>query len=142
MFGYRYDGYVARLDSVNDYYRFNMDLPDGERPKRTSLTPRTRLHQGQGRGAQPLRQNAVIKNAMLADGCQIDGTVENCMLFRGATVSEGATVRNSILMQGVTVGSGCSLDHVILDKGSSIRDGRSLIGYADFPIILKKNTVV
>ena len=87
-------------------------------------------------------ESASVKNTLLADGCIIHGTVENSILFRGVTVSKGAVVKDSIVMQGVTIGKDCALDHVILDKGSSIRDGRTLVGYDDFPIILKKNTVV
>ena len=86
--------------------------------------------------------DASVKNAILADGCDIQGAVEDSVLFRGVTVGRGSTVKNSIIMQGVTIGDGCSLDHVVLDKGVTIRDGRTLIGYDSFPIILKKNTTV
>ena len=79
---------------------------------------------------------------MLADGCDIDGHVENSILFRGVKIGRGSVVKNSILMQGVTVGCGCTLDHVVLDKGATIRDGRTLVGYDGFPIILKKNATV
>ena len=85
---------------------------------------------------------ASVKNAILADGCNIQGAVEDSVLFRGVTVGRGSVVKNSIIMQGVTIGDGCSLDHVVLDKGVTIRDGRTLIGYDSFPIILKKNTTV
>ena len=53
-----------------------------------------------------------------------------------------AKVTNSILLQGTTVGAGAVLDHVILDKNVVIRPGRSLIGYENFPIVLKKNQTV
>ena len=85
---------------------------------------------------------ACVRNAMLADGCDINGEVENSILFRGVSVGSGSVVKNSIIMQGVTVGNGCTLDHVVLDKGVTIRDGRTLVGYDSFPIILKKNTTV
>ena len=34
-----------------------------------------------------------------ADGCVIEGTVENCVLFRGVKVKKGAVVKNCVLMQ-------------------------------------------
>ncbi|MEG1523439.1 MAG: glucose-1-phosphate adenylyltransferase subunit GlgD [Clostridia bacterium] len=142
IFGYLYQGYVARLDSINEFYKHNMALLDSTvrndlfnalHPIYTKVKDEVSTKYG---------ENAVVNNAMLADGCNIDGTVENSILFRGVTVEKGATVKNSIVMQGVVIGKNCNIDHVILDKGSSIRDGRTLIGYDNFPIILKKNTIV
>ena len=140
--GFRYEGYVARLDSLNEFYKHNMalldpgvraDLFNNEHPIYTKVKDEVSTRYG---------ESALVKNSMLADGCTIDGEVEQSILFRGATIAKGAVVKNSIIMQGVSVGEGCELDHVILDKGSSVRAGRKLIGYDNFPIILKKNTIV
>jgi glucose-1-phosphate adenylyltransferase len=79
---------------------------------------------------------------MVADGCQIDGTIENSIVFRGVSVKKGAVVKNSILMQGVSIGENCLMDHVILDKSVVVREGRTLNGYDGFPIILKKGTTI
>lgn len=142
MFGYRYDGYVARLDSVNTYYRHSMallnpdvraDLFNAAHPIYTKVKDEVSTRYG---------ESAVCENSMLADGCTINGTLENSILFRGVTVGKGSVIKDSVVMQGVTVGSNCTIDHVILDKGCSIRDGRTLIGYDNFPILLKKNTIV
>ena len=109
------------------------DLFNRERPVYTKVKDEVSARYG---------ADAEVRNAMLADGCDIDGRVENSILFRGVRVGRGAIVRNSILMQGVTVGDGCVLDHVVLDKGAVLRDGRTIVGYEGFPIILKKNAVV
>ena len=142
IYGCRYDGYVARLDSAANYFRHNMalldpavraDLFNPAHPVYTKVKDELSTRYG---------ADASVKNAILADGCDIQGAVEDSVLFRGVTVGRGSTVKNSIIMQGVTIGDGCSLDHVVLDKGVTIRDGRTLIGYDSFPIILKKNTTV
>lgn len=142
VYGCRYDGYVARMDSVTSYFRHNMalldpavraDLFNPAHPVYTKVKDEVSARYGEA---------AAVHNAILADGCDIDGAVENSVLFRGVTVGRGSTVKNSIVMQGVTIGNGCTLDHVVLDKGVTIRDGRTLVGYDSFPIILKKNTTV
>ena len=142
IMGYRYDGYVARLDSVDDFFLHNMalleegvrnDLFNPAHPIYTKVKDEVSAKYG---------ENAVVKNAMLADGCQIDGTVENSIVFRGVSVKKGAVVKNSILMQGVSIGENCIMDHVILDKGVVVREGRTLTGYDGFPIILKKGTTI
>lgn len=140
--GYRYEGFVARLDSLNTYYKNSMrllnapeaaDLYNMSHPIYTKVKDEVGSRYG---------LNANVKNAVLADGCVIEGTVENSILFRGVTVGKGAVVRNSILMQGSTIGQNAVLDHVIMDKGVIIRDNRSLIGYDNFPIVLRKNQTV
>lgn len=141
-YAYRYGGCVARLDSVKSFYDHNMRLLDADvradlfNPAHPIYTKVKDEVSARYTGA------GFSKNAMLADGCVIAGTVENSILFRGVTVGAGSVVKDSIVMQGVTIGEGCTLDHVILDKGVTIRSGRMLIGYDSFPIILKKNTTV
>ncbi len=142
IMGYRYDGYVARLDSVNDFFRHNLALLQQEvrsdlfhpaHPIYTKVKDEVSAKYG---------ETAAVKNSMLADGCQIDGTVENSIVFRGVSVKKGSVVKNSILMQAASIGENCVMDHVILDKGVVVRDGRTLNGYDGFPIILKKGTTI
>lgn len=142
IFGYRYDGYVARLNSVKSFYESNMALLDPAvrsdlfhpgHPIYTKVKDEVSARYG---------ADARVCNAMLADGCVIQGSVENSILFRGVSVGKGSSVKNSIVMQGANIGENCTLDHVILDKGVTIKNGRTLIGYDSFPIILKKNITV
>jgi len=142
IMGFPYHGYVARLGSLNRYFAQNLELLtasvrnnlfDERHPIYTKVKDEVPSIYG---------AEASVKNAMLADGCFINGQVENSVLFRGVRVGRGAAVRNSIVMQGVEIGENCLLDHVILDKGVKIRDERTLVGYDNFPIILKKNTTL
>lgn len=142
IMGFRYDGYVARLDSANDFFRHNLALL--EAPVRNDLfNPAHPIYtKVKDEVSAKYGENASVKNSMVADGCQIDGTVENSIIFRGVSVKSGAVVKDSIIMQAVSIGENSKLDHVILDKGVVIRDGRTLNGYEGFPIILKKGTVI
>ncbi len=142
IMGFQYDGYVARLDSANDFFRHNLALLEPEvrndlfnpgHPIYTKVKDEVSAKYG---------VKASVKNSMVADGCQIEGTIENSIIFRGVSVKSGAAVKDSIIMQGVSIGENCRLDHVILDKGVVIRDGRTLNGYEGFPVILKKGTVI
>ena len=137
IYGWRYDGYVARLyfkcsmDMLNVSYA--RDLYNHDHPVVTKVKDQVSAKYG---------PNADVCNSMLADGCNIDGAVSDSILFRGVTVAEGAKVTNSILLQGTSVGAGAVLDHVICDKDCVIRPGRSLVGYENFPIVLKKGATV
>ena len=84
----------------------------------------------------------MVKNCLVADGCVIEGKVENCILFRGVRVRKGAVVTNSILMQGTDIEENVQLDNVILDKGVVVRRDRRLLGTPNFPVVIRKNAVV
>ena len=81
-------------------------------------------------------------NSLVADGCTIQGTVENSILFRGVTVAKGAVVRDCILMQDVTVGPGANLRHIIADKNVQVGEGITLSAAANCPMAVAKDTVI
>lgn len=140
--GWRYDGYVARLNSVMQYYRHNMnllkpevaaDLFNPDHPIYTKVkdeVPASYIGCG------------CARNSIVADGCRIEGEVENSILFRGVQVGRGARIKNSIIMQASIINPGCDLDYMVLDKGCQVLGGRRLAGYDSYPMILRKGVVV
>ena len=75
---------------------------------------------------------------MIADGCVIEGTVENCILFRGVHIGRGSVIKNSILLGSTYVGKNVTLDAVIADKDVLISDGLHLSGCSDLPYFIPK----
>ena len=82
------------------------------------------------------------RDSLVADGCHIEGTVENSILFRGVKVSRNATVRNSILMQDTYIGEGAYINCVVADKNAFVRDGRLLSGTEEQPYYIQKSLTV
>ena len=80
-----------------------------------------------------------FKISLIADGCVIEGSVENCVLFRGVRIGKDAVVKNSVLMQGTHVGEKCNIERVIADKNVDISSDKVLTGSDDFPLYLSKN---
>ena len=78
----------------------------------------------------------------MADGCIIEGTVENSVLFRGVHVGKGAVVRNCVLMQGASVGDHAEISFVIADKDVKINPYRTLVGHRNYPLAIAKGSVV
>ena len=79
-----------------------------------------------------------VKNVMAADGCIIEGEVENSVLFRGVKIAKGAKVRNCVLMQDTVVGEGSSLEYVITDKNVTISADKEIKGTNTFPVYAAK----
>ena len=141
---YKYDGYFARILSMADYFRCSMDLISNEEARRALFNVRHRPILTKVRNSEPTYYSvgSEVRNSLIADGCEIEGTVENSILFRGVKVSRNATVRNCILMQDTYVGEGSYVNCVISDKNSMIRDSRLLSGTEEAPYYIRKHQTV
>ena len=139
VYGFLHEGFSALLDSENAYYDANMKLLDTS--VRHDLFNKERPILTKTRDDMPTRYGtkAVVENCFIADGCIIEGTVKNSVLFRGVKVEKGAVVENSILMQGATVGADVQLDRVISDKNAVIGDGMIIKGTNKKTFLIKKN---
>ena len=83
-----------------------------------------------------------MNNCLLADGCIIEGRVENSIIFRGVRIGAGAEVKNSIVMQGAVIDANAELDFVVADKDVLIRGGRRISGYRTYPVYIPKGTSI
>ena len=139
---FEYTGYISRLDSMKSYYSANLALL--EPAVREALFPREQPIYTKVRDEAPVRYglNARVENSLLADGCLIEGEVENSLLFRGVKVAKGAKVKNSILMQDTEVGANSNLEYVITDKEVMIQDSRMIMGFSTYPVYISKGSSV
>ena len=142
IYGFEYRRYVARLNSMTSYFNHNMALLDPA--VRTDLfNPAHRIYtKVKDEVPAVYGVNARVKNSIVADGCIIDGEIEDCVIFRGVRIGAGAKLRRCILMQAAEIQEQCELDHVVLDKSVVVKRGRRLMGHENFPVILRKGSVV
>jgi glucose-1-phosphate adenylyltransferase len=142
IYGYRYTGYYEQIDSLLTYFRANMALAD--KSKRDELFDLSRPIYTKLRDDAPAKYgiDAAVKNSLIADGCSIEGVVENCVLFRGVRIGRGTRVRNSILLQDTVVGDKCDLNYVITDKNVTVGSYKSMIGTDDYPVFVTKGATV
>lgn len=141
VFAHELTGYARRIESVLSYYRMNMELLQDD--VRSDLFGRNTVYT-KVRDEVPATYTATAgaHQALVADGCIIEGEVENSVLFRGVKVRRGAKVKNCILMQDADVQADVTLENTILDKQVIIRQGHRLIGDPAFPIVVSKGTVI
>jgi len=139
---YEYTGYVSRLYSLQSYYDANMALLDPQ--VRRLLFPREMPIYTRVRDEAPVRYGlgSKVSNSLLADGCVVEGEVENSILFRGVTVGKNAKVKNSIIMQETVIGENSHLEWVMTDKNVTVREGRTLTGFRTYPIYIAKGSVI
>ena len=142
IYGFRHNEFVAVLDGTDAYYKASMALLDTN--VRRQLFGRGRPVFTKTRDDMPTRYGtkANVKNSIIADGCVINGTVKNSILFRGVTVEKDAVVENCILMQETAVGTGADIKNVIADKNAAIGDNMILKGTPQKCVFVKKNQVL
>ena len=141
MYGYKYEGYVARITSLQSYFDENMKLLDDANLNALfdAAPVYTKI-----RDDNPTRYIAGAKaeNIMAADGCIIEGEVENSILFRGVKIEKGAKVKNCILMQDTVVKAGADIEYIITDKNAVISELKTMRGTDTYPIYVTKHATV
>ncbi len=134
---YKYDGYIARISGMKSYFDENMKLLDDYNLDAlfSGAPIYTKI-----RDDNPTRyiNGAKARNVMVADGCIIEGEVENSILFRGVKVAKGAKVKNCILMQDTVVEAGAEIEYLITDKQVKVTAGKEMKGTDTFPFYIAK----
>ena len=140
---YEYDGFYAHIGSMAGYFECSMKLLESDARERL-FGIKNRPVLTKVRNSAPTRycEGAKVTNSVVAEGCVIEGVVENSIIFRGVRVGKGAVVKNSILFQDTYVCPGVSLNCVITDKNVMIKDGRTLSGHESMPFYIGKNMSV
>lgn len=139
---YVWDGYAARMRSMKEYYDRSMALLDSSVRREVFLTQRPVFTKERNDASTYIDPDGSCVNSIVADGCTIEGTVENCIVFRGVQVAKGAHVKNSILMQDVSVGRDAVLHYVVADKNVQVAGERTLMGTEAYPMAIAKNSQV
>ena len=139
IYGYKLEGYYGNINSLKSFYKANMDLLDknirseifGDRDIYTKVND-----------APPAKitDTAKIYNSLIHDGCLVEGTVENCVLFRNVKVGKGAHIKNCIIMNENVIGENCNLSYVVSDKNCEIRAGLTLAGCEQAPYFINKGS--
>lgn len=142
VYGYKFDGYWRNLSTLGMYFRCNMELLDPGIRYRLFIEGGKIYTKVKDESPAKYNDEAEVRNSIVADGCIVEGTVENSVLFRGVMVKKGAVVKDSIIMQGSVVEENVSLQYVILDKDVVINAGKSLRGDKNLPMIVGKSLSV
>lgn len=140
---YRYDGWYSYIGTLESYFKSSMQLLAKE-ARQGLFGVADRQIYTKIRNSAPTKYcgNAKAVNSLIADGCVIEGTVENSIIFRGVKIGKGCVVKNSILLQDTKVGDNVQLNCVITDKNVMIKDGRMLSGHETMPFFIGKGMMV
>jgi glucose-1-phosphate adenylyltransferase len=138
---YEFTGYAAVIDSLSSYYEHSMDMLNPKIWHEIFLKNRPILTKAKDEPPTQYGKDAVVKNSLIANGCKIDGYVENSIIFRGVHIGKDTVIKNSVIMQKSQIGDHCILDHVIADKDVKVLTSSQINGTALLPFVLRKRTI-
>lgn len=139
---YYHRGYGKRIMSTQSYFAANMDMLKGqmraelfppERPVRTKTHEDVSTYYAEGSRAS---------NCLVADGCIIEGEVENCIISSDVRISRGAKLKDCVIMRGTQIADGVIMENVIADKMSEVSAFQTIIGSPKLPVVLPKGTKI
>ncbi|TCS81079.1 glucose-1-phosphate adenylyltransferase subunit GlgD [Tepidibacillus fermentans] len=142
IFGFEHKGYAVKIDSIESYYRHNLKLLSESHWHNLFSEPGPIYTKTKDEPPAKYLDGAEVSNSIVANGCLIEGKVENSILFRGVKVHKGAIIKNSIIMQKSEIGENTIIENVILDKEVFISPERKLIGTKDKPLVLGKKSMI
>lgn len=137
--GYQYKGYLAAINSFNNYYKTNMELLDlNERKKlfRDGWPIYTKTNDS---APTHYFSTGSATGSLVSNGCCIEGRIENSIIGRGCYIKKGAVIKNCVLSPGTIVGEDVNLEYVVTDKKVVISQVKDVRGSEDSPAYVKKN---
>ena len=149
LFTYTFDGYWKDVGTIESLWEANMDLlsPDSG----LNLDDENWRIYGRTTGAPPhfTGRNADVKHSLVSEGCEVEGNVNNSVLFTNVTVEEDANIEYSIIMPGATIEKGATVKYSIVAENAHICAGAT-VGNAPSEVetdqwgvaVIASNTVV
>jgi len=142
IIGYVFDSYWRSMSSIPLFYKANMELLQPEIRKELFIDGGKIFTKVKDETPSRYNEEAEVSNSIIANGCIIEGTVVNSVLFRGVKVGRGTVIKDCIVMQDTVIKDNVSLTNVILDKEVLISEGKVLKGEESYPIIVGKRVII
>ena len=129
MYAYAFEGYWKDVGTISSLWEANMDML-GDDPELCLNDESWRIfsrHYSQP--PQYVGKHAIVANSVITEGCEIYGTVKNCVLGAGVKIMHGAYVKDAVIMDNVVIGEGATVNYSIIDTDAHIGAG-SRVGAA------------
>lgn len=140
--GFEYTGPLMNLDSIQSYYKANMDLLDTKNYHDLFLRGNNVITKVKNEPPTYYSEHATITKSIFATGSYIEGKVNHSMIFRRVKIGKNAEVNHSIVMQGSKIGEGAVLEYCVLDKNVIVEPGAIIKGTKDKVVVIEKNRTV
>ena len=137
-----HNGYARHITCVDDYYQANMDMLDPELRAQVFPADRPVATRERSDVSTYYAAGSKVTNSLVADGCIIEGQVENSVIFCGAKIGTGSVLKNCIVLHDTVIGENVNLGCVISDKNVKISPYTTLRGNRRLPLVIPKGSKI
>ena len=121
MYAFRFDGYWKDVGTIPSLWEANMEVLDPENSGINLFDESWKIYsRNSGMAGHKIGADAVVENSMITEGCRVDGTVKNSILYAGVKVEAGAVVEEAVVMGGCVIKAGAVVKHCILGENAMI----------------------
>lgn len=138
---YEFKGYLECVNSIDSYYKANMDMLDLKTTKELFFNNGLIYTKVKDESPTKYTENCKVSNCLIANGSIIEGEINNSIISRRVKVLKGAEVNNCIIMQNCVIGENTKLTNIIIDKNVNIESGTELKGDKEFPLVIEKKAI-
>ena len=140
--GVQHKGYFAAVTDFKSYFDSNLALTDMEAtsslfkndwPIYTKTTDACPTHYYSG---------ASVRNSLVANGCRVEGSVENSVIGRNVTIAKDAVIKNCVILSNVSISEGVHLENQVVDKWAQIKRVKELIADPATPGYIKRDDIL
>ena len=127
LFAYEFNGYWKDVGTITSLWQANMEVLDPSHSGINLFDENWKIYsRNSGQPCQQIGADADIINSMVTEGCKINGTVKNSILFPGVVVEKGATVEAAVVMGGTVIKAGATVSHCIVAENCQIEEGATV----------------
>ena len=143
FYTYIHEGFSARVCSTPAFYLTNLRMLDQDVWQELFMQENAPIiTKVKDMSPTEYKEGANVKNSLIANGCEIHGTVENSVIFSNVKVAPGAVIRNSVVMEDCVLEAQAEIEYVITDKEVTITEGKRLRGAENFPVMVGKHVTI
>ncbi|WP_297639271.1 glucose-1-phosphate adenylyltransferase subunit GlgD [uncultured Clostridium sp.] len=138
VFAYKFEGYLSCINTLEEYYKTNMNFLNPEISE--ELFSGEELIYTKAKDCAPTlyTEDSKVGNSIIANGCYIEGEVNNCVIGRSVHVAKGAKLEGCIIMQNSTIGKESELKNIIVEKNMNIEEKEKYIGTEEYPVVIQR----
>nr|WP_317284032.1 glucose-1-phosphate adenylyltransferase subunit GlgD [uncultured Sellimonas sp.] len=140
--GVSHHGFFASITDFKSYYNANISLINSKNA--SSLFHEDWPIYTRTNDSCPTHyfDSAEVKNSLVSNGCQIEGTVENSVIGRGCVIKKGAVIKNSVILPGSFISSDVHIENYVVDKKAKIMHVADLTAPANDPGYIKRGDTI
>ncbi|MDT2829180.1 MAG: glucose-1-phosphate adenylyltransferase subunit GlgD [Enterococcus viikkiensis] len=139
---YEYTGFLSNIFDIKSYYDANMAMLDPKKFTSLLYSKQKIYTKLKNEVATYYSPTSDVKNSQFATGCLVDGKAYGSLFSRSVVIEKDAEIENSIIMANCCIKENAFIRDAILDKNVVVEPGVKIIGSADKPVVIKKNTHV